>query len=154
MTLKQIRMKLFSGFTGKAPQAPEDMDTFQPPAFWRLEGCRVNVAVYDAASTVATMTDVTEMKLLISPTPDHASPAITETATVGGGALDLTVTDADFLAGTARHAYFDIDASALAPVMAGQASATMYLRISMTWDSKTIILANGPITVHEAGPLA
>ncbi len=154
MTLKQIRMKLFSGYTGKAPQAPEDMDTFQPPAFFRLESCRVNVAVYDSTSTVATMTDVTELKMLISPTPDHASPVISEVANAGNSALDLTVTDADFLAGTARHGYFDIDASALAPHMGGQQSVTMYMRLSMTWDSKIIILAQGPVTVYEAGPLS
>ena len=152
MNTKIIRMKILTGLTGKAPAAPEDMDTFQPPQLWRGEKTTVHATCYDAASTVATMTDVTEMKLLISPTMDHASPVVTETATTGGSTLDLTVTDADFLAGTARHAIFDIDAGALVPHMGGQGSVTMYMRLSMTWDSKLIILANGPINVHESGP--
>ena len=153
MTIPKVyRIKVLAGYNGKAPQGVTDMDAYRQAEFWRAEAATVNVAIYSDATTVADTTGLTEVEMLISSTPNHASPLVTKTATVGSG-LDLTVTDADFLAGTAQHATFALAAGDLDPDMAGEASRTMYLRLAATVSGATVVLANGEITVHEAGAM-
>lgn len=149
--MKTIQIKIDSGKQGPAPQAPQNMNAVLPVALWRGEPVNIDVALFADASTVATVTDVTEIKIDISPDAAHTTPEFTDTATVANSQLDLSVTSGDWTAGTARHARFPLAKGDIAPDMDGAEVRSMWLRLTMLDDAEWVVLCNGPISVYEAG---
>lgn len=150
--MKKIQIQLDASATGPAPQSPRDLNTGLPVALWRGEPVAIAASLFSNASTVATVADVTEIKLDISLTADHAAPILTSTATVANTRLDLTITAGSWQDGTDQHAIFPVAKGDLDPDMEGAEQKTLWLRVTMLDDSEWVVLCNGQIAIHEAGP--
>jgi hypothetical protein len=126
-----------------------DETTGLPPAFWNLEACTLDTGLFSDATTAADVTDLTKLRLVISLSPGHAAPIVDQSAS-----LDLTMTAADWTAGSKRHGRWTVAASALAVDFAeGESSKQAWLAIWAIQASAWICLVNMQITIYRTTPV-
>lgn len=149
--MKTIQIQIDSGKTGPAPQYAADYNVVLPVALWRGEPANIAVALFSDSDTVADVSNVSEITLEISTDAAHTTPDFTQTIDALDTGWDETITKADWIAGTAQHALFEVNKGDVAPDMESSEIKQMYLRITMIDNAEWVVLCNGPISVHEAG---
>jgi len=138
---------------------PSDLNTNAPPVFYRGDDVEIDIGIGSAGALLApTLTNITSVTCQIFAGGEADTNAPVMSRTVLAAAMNLTLTAAQWTNNTTPfyHAAFIFPNAQTAVSLNGQASANMWLRITLaTADAtpKNITLLDCPITILD-GPIS
>lgn len=146
----QMPVRLAASLVSTPPVTPVDSNTGQPVQFWRAQSTAIQFAVFDASGNIVDLSNVTSLTLTIQDGQSALAPLITKSITAGS--ITPTIAKADWDAGIAAQAEFDLSDADTDFSLGGSTSKPYWLVVAakMTGGG-TIYYVAGYITVYDPG---
>jgi len=147
---QQMPIRLQADLISAPPVVPIDANTGLSIKFWRAQSVSIQVGIFDSSGEAVDLSNLEYLQLVLQEAQTSLVPALT--VNVLAGAIIPTITVANWQAGIAAQATFNLTPAQTDFSLGGSTEATYWLRLlGRTSGGGNIVYAAGPVTIYNPG---